>query len=91
MPRSVFKQIAKGSGWRSGDERPSGFRRLKEGLRQYKEIAAFRLSLLLPGRGGGISGRLISYGETLSDFMATLFGRVLVLTGSLTLVYFLLR
>jgi hypothetical protein len=90
MPRKVFKQAAKHSGWRSGDERESGRERLGKEVGRYRGQLAYRVSLLFSGHSGGFSGRLISYGEMLSDFSVTMLGRVVTATLALTLAYVLI-
>jgi hypothetical protein len=87
--RKIFRQAAKGSDWTSAAPRVSGRERLTQELTGYREQLAFRLRLVA-GASGGFSGRLITYGEMLSDFSRRPLGRFLTATVFLTLAYILI-
>ena len=89
-PRSLLRKAAKGSDWTSGAPRISGRARLAQEVARIRESAGERLGLFFHSDSGGLSGRLLTYGEILSDFSRTPFGRVVVAALALTLAYLLI-
>jgi hypothetical protein len=63
---------------------------LAQEIARVREQTAMRLRLFFQSDSGGLSGRLLSYGEILSDFSRTPFGRAVVASSALTLAYLLI-
>lgn len=89
-PRRLFRKAAKGSDWTSGAPPASGRERLAQEVARIREQFGERVGLLLHSDSGGLSGRLLTYGEILSEFSRTPFGRAVVATIALTLAYLLI-
>ena len=89
-PRRLFRKAAKGSDWTSGAPPVSGRERLAQELQRLRHELSERLGLFFHSDSGGLSGRILTYGEILSDFSRTPFGRAVVAVSALTLAYLLI-
>lgn len=91
----ILKHARKNSaGWQAGGAagpKPlRGLAKLRGETARVREQFGYRLRLLFPATGGGISGRLLTYAEVAADLSQTPLGRVVTATASLTLAFLLI-